>query len=130
MLYSAALVVQAMFPKALMPRKSKDTAVVTQTPTAVDPFVVAREFVELVRDDPAAAEVWVRPTREFIEIHLITATADAETERRFAEAFGMLIERHHDVSIAPRMHNPRDFASDADVRRAVPSGAVSIPLRD
>lgn len=129
MLYSAALVVQTTFPQGLIACEAKDITVAAQTQTSVDPLVVAREFAELLRDEPDAAEVWMRPTRDLIEIHLITAPTDAETERRFAEAFGILIERHHHISIAPRVHNPRDFANETDLRRTIPHDAISISLQ-
>ncbi len=99
---------------------------------AITPSVSAREMAEslaaVVRDEPALQHLLVSTERDRIELWLLTAETDAETELRVYGHSLMLYDRFPDADFRVHVLNPADF-EDGDVRSIVPAGAEEIPLR-
>ncbi len=99
---------------------------------AITPAVDAREAAESlaaeVSAEPAVEHLFVSTDRDLIELWLLTAPTDAETERRLYGLQLELYDRFPDAYFRVHVINP-DYFEDGDISGIVPSEAEEIPLR-
>jgi hypothetical protein len=99
------------------------------TDVTVDAQSIARQFASAIQHELDARQLWLRQHRDYVELWLMTAPADTETERRFAAAYADLIAAYPRAHIRPRLLNPCHFDDERALQDALPQGAQQSPLR-
>jgi hypothetical protein len=94
---------------------------------AVDARAMAEALAAVVASEPALEHLLVSTERDLIELWLLTAPTDADTERRLYGESIMLYDRFPDACFRVHVLNPAYF-EDGDVSGIVPAGAEEIPL--
>src|SRR3712207_2210424 len=96
---------------------------------AVSPQSMARVLAALVSSEAVAQRLWVSTTGDRVELWLLTAPTDANTERHLYELGTILYERFPDARTELHVLNPNLFAN-GHALGMLPPNAEQIPLRE
>ena len=97
---------------------------IAHPPTARE---LGASFAEMIASEEAPRGLWFRDHRGTLELWLVTASADPDTERRLCGAVVSLQQRYPTVDLELRILNPR-YLGDDDLTGLIPPGAEAIEL--
>lgn len=90
-------------------------------------IAIGEYFASLVRDFPAARQLWVRDNHD-VELWLLIDPVDRETRHAFYTLSGRLYNRFSTNEIMFHLINPEDF-EPFNIDDIIPEGATPIALR-